>query len=323
MWISIPAIVLALFLMSRMMGAEYGVLGITEMPELFHYIATRILLPLFSTFIIFTVGRKYLRAIRTYIRYGKATMDTLVGIGTSFAYFFSIFVTLFSAGLALDIVQLFSLSSPIGAWLATFQQNISAYIDPARVFYEAVIIVIGFISIGKYMEQRTMSRTGQAIKALLNLQVKKARKLNGEEIPIEEVQKGDLLLVKPGEKIPLDGIISSGTAHIDESMITGESLPISKTEGETVIGSTLLLDSPLTIETIATGEETYLSKIIAVVEKAQNSKPQIQHKVDSIMKVFIPIVLGVAVVSTVLWLLVGPRFLDTQTVIRYAIQAFV
>jgi P-type E1-E2 ATPase len=106
-------------------------------------------------------------------------------------------------------------------------------------------------------------------------------------------------------------------------MITGESLPISKTEGETVIGSTLLLDSPLTIETIATGSETYLAKIIAVVEQAQNSKPQIQHKVDSIMKIFIPVVLGIAVVSTLLRLLVGPYFLDMQTVIRYALQAFV
>jgi P-type E1-E2 ATPase len=93
-----------------------------------------------------------------------------------------------------------------------------------------VIVIVGFISIGKYMEQRTMSKTGQAIKTLLNLQVKKARKLNGEEVSIEEIQKGDLLLVKPGEKIPLDGIIRSGISHLDESMITGESLPISKTE---------------------------------------------------------------------------------------------
>lgn len=136
-----------------------------------------------------------------------------------------------------------------------------------------------------------MSKTGQAIKALLQLQVKKARKLNGDEVAIEEILKGDLLLVKPGEKIPLDGIIRSGTAHLDESMLTGESLPVSKTEGETVIGSTLLLDSPLTVETTAVGSETYLSKIITVVEQAQNSKPQIQYKVDKIMAVFIPLVL--------------------------------
>jgi P-type E1-E2 ATPase len=147
-----------------------------------------------------------------------------------------------------------------------------------------------------------------------------------QELPIEEIQKGDLLLVKPGEKIPLDGIIREGTAHLDESMITGESLPISKTVGETVIGSTLLLDTPLIIETIATGNETYLSKIIAIVEAAQNSKPQIQYKVDKIMAVFIPVVLSISVISSVLWLLIGWlgwTSLPMQEVIRYAIQAFI
>lgn len=328
MWVSIPFIILSLFLMSRMLGAEYGVLGIQEMPETFHYFATRRLLPLVATFVIFTIGKKYLKAVWTYIKYGKATMDTLVGIGTGFAYGYSIFITLFGIGLLFDIVQYLpvnELQLSLSAWLEGFLQEISQYLDTSRVFYEAVVIVIGFISIGKYMEQRTMSKTGQAIKALLNLQVKKARKQNGEELPIEQIQKGDLLLVKPGEKIPLDGIIREGTAHLDESMITGESLPVFKTEGETVIGSTLLLDSLLVIETIATGSETYLSKIIAVVEQAQNSKPQIQYRVDKIMKVFIPVVLGIALFSTVLWLLIGLNrtSLPTSEVIRYAIQAFV
>jgi Cu2+-exporting ATPase/Cu+-exporting ATPase len=342
-----------------MLGAEYGVLGIQEMPEAFHYVATRWLLPLVATFVIFTIGRKYLRAVWTYVTRGKATMDTLVGIGTGFAYLYSMFITLFGIGLLLDLVQYVPVSTfqlALSAWLEKFSRGISQYLDTSRVFYEAVIIVIGFISIGKYMEQRTMSKTGQAIKALLNLQVKKARKLvidvanvSNKTIPsplscssdftgfqknehyteqlvdIEHVQKGDLLLVKPGEKIPLDGIIRSGTAHLDESMITGESLPVSKTEGETVIGSTLLLDSPLVIETIATGNETYLSKIIAVVEQAQHSKPQIQYKVDNIMKIFIPVVLSIAVIATVSWLLIGIYWtsLLTAEVIRYALQAFV
>jgi cation transport ATPase len=152
-----------------MLGAEYGVLGIQEMPENFHYFATRRLLPLAATFIIFTIGRKYLKAVQIYSSYGKATMDTLVGIGTGFAYLYSLFVTLFVVGLLFDLTHL--------TRLETFSQRISQYLDPNRVFYEAVIIVIGFISIGKYLEQRTMSKTGQAIKALLNLQVKKARKL--------------------------------------------------------------------------------------------------------------------------------------------------
>jgi P-type E1-E2 ATPase len=153
----------------------------------------------------------------------------------------------------------------------------------------------------------------------------KNRQYTEQMVDIEHIQKGDLLLIKPGEKIPLDGIIRSGTAHLDESMITGESLPVSKTEGETVIGSTLLLDSPLVIETIATGNETYLSKIIAVVQQAQNSKPQIQYKVDNIMKVFIPVVLGIALLSTLVWLFIGyyRTSLSTADVIRYAIQAFV
>ncbi|MDR2190318.1 MAG: HAD-IC family P-type ATPase [Candidatus Peribacteria bacterium] len=144
-------------------------------------------------------------------------------------------------------------------------------------------------------------------------------------VDIEHIQKGDLLLVKPGEKIPLDGIIRSGTAHLDESMITGESLPVSKTEGELVIGATLLLDSPLIIETVATGNETYLAKIISIVEQAQNSKPQIQYQVDKIMKIFIPVVLGIALLSSLLWLIIGLNrtALATSQVIRYALQAFV
>ncbi|MDR0607011.1 MAG: hypothetical protein LBG52_01370 [Candidatus Peribacteria bacterium] len=125
-----------------------------EMPETFHYLITKRMLPIITTLFILTIGRKYLKAVWTYIVYRKATMDTLVGIGTGFAYFFSIFVTFFG-------------------------QYFEQYLDVTRVFYEAVIIVIGFISIGKYMEQRTMSKTGQAIKALVNLQVKKARKLIG------------------------------------------------------------------------------------------------------------------------------------------------
>ncbi|MDR2190742.1 MAG: cation transporter [Candidatus Peribacteria bacterium] len=151
MRIAIPFIVLSLFLMSRMLGAEYGVLGIQAMPEGVHYFATRRLLPLAATFIICTIGRKYLKAVRTYIRYGKATMDTLVGIGTGFAYLYSLFITLFVTGLLFDLIH--------SAGLERFSQYLSQYLDPNRVFYEAVIIVIGFISIGKYMEQRTMSKT--------------------------------------------------------------------------------------------------------------------------------------------------------------------
>lgn len=152
MYLSIPFVVVSLFLMGWMLGAEYGVLGISPMSEMMHHLATRRILPLMATIVMVVIGRKYLKAVRSYLRYGKATMDTLVGIGTGFAYFYSLFVTFFG-------------------------ERFSTYIDPERVFYEAAIVVIGFISIGKYMEQRTMSKTGQAIKALVNLQVKRARVL--------------------------------------------------------------------------------------------------------------------------------------------------
>ncbi|MDR0369383.1 MAG: cation transporter [Candidatus Peribacteria bacterium] len=134
MLISIPLIIFCLFLMGRMLGAEYSLFGIPEMPETFHYLITKRILPILTTVFIFTIGRKYLKAVWLYLTRGKATMDTLVGIGTGFAYLFSIFVTLFG-------------------------ERFEQYLDPTRVFYEAVIVVIGFISIGKYMEQRTMTKT--------------------------------------------------------------------------------------------------------------------------------------------------------------------
>lgn len=134
---------------------------------------------------------------------------------------------------------------------------------------------------------------------------------------------GDILLVRSGEKIPLDGVIIKGTAHLDESMITGEPLPVSKTLGEQVIGATLVVDSPLEIQTTAVGSETYLSKIIQIVDDAQNSKPQIQYKVDKIMKVFIPVVLSIAIVSCIVRLFIAPKFMPQSEAIRYAIQAFV
>ncbi len=299
--LSLPFTIVATALMLWMLGSKYQIFGIPSMSEGIHHFINHQLFPVMATIVIIGAGKEYLRAVWIYIRYGKATMDTLVGIGTLFAYLFSLGVTFFG-------------------------EQLSQYIDPNRVFYEASIVVIGFIAIGKFLEQQTSSKTGKAIKSLLNLQAKKARILiDGEskEVAIEEIKLGDTLLVLPGEKIPLDGKILKGEAHLDESMITGESLPVAKKVGEEVIGATILLDAPLEIQTTAIGTDTYLSKIIQVVEEAQNSKPQIQHKVDKIMVVFIPVVLGIAIISTIIWLRVAPNYMDQNLAIRYAIQAFI
>jgi Cu+-exporting ATPase len=166
-----------------MIGNDYSWRARSEvLYEFFHH-----LLPIFATIMLFIVGWKYVVAVARYIRYGVANMDTLVGIGTIVAFLYSFIV-------------------------AGFEESLSPYLDVRRSFYETVIIVIGFIEIGKYMETKVMSRTGEAIKALLGLQAKNALIIqNGEEVQIslEQVQLGDVMIVKPGEKVPLDGKIIS------------------------------------------------------------------------------------------------------------------
>src|SRR3989344_3215007 len=172
--------------------------------EFFHH-----LLPLMATYVLFVVGKPYLLGFYRFLRYGKANMDTLIGIGTLSAFLYSFAVT-------------------------AFEDVLRPFLNVEATYYDVTIIVITFIALGKYLEARSKIKTGDAIEKLLNLQAKTALVVkNGEEIeiPVEEVVHGDLIIVKPGTKIPVDGIITEGSSFIDESMVTGEPMPRGKKIG--------------------------------------------------------------------------------------------
>lgn len=223
-----------------------------------------------------------------------ATMDTLVSLGTGTAYVYSLVVTIFII-----------LGKP-------------GY-DHNQLYYEVAALLIAFILLGKYLEAVAKGKTSEAIKKLIGLQAKTAivlRKKKEVEVPIEEVVVGDLVIVKPGQKIPVDGILVNGYSSIDESMVTGESIPVEKKKGDKVIGATMNGTGTFTLKATKVGAETLLSQIIKLVEEAQGSKAPIQKLVDLISAYFVPAVLGAAILTFAIWHYVGaePSFALTTFV---------
>jgi len=231
-----------------------------------------LVLMIIATAVLILMGKPFLKGVINFIKYGAANMDTLVGIGTGTAYIYSLF-------------------------------NLNK-----TTFFDVTIVVIGFITFGKYLETKSKLKTGEAIKKLLGLQSKTAIVIrNNEEIeiPIDEVKIGDVLIVKPGAKIPVDGIITKGNSSVDESMISGEAIPVDKKIGDLVIGATINKQGNFQFRATKIGEETVLSQIIKTVEEAQGSKAPIQSLADKISGVFVPIVLIIGLLSFVLWLILG------------------
>lgn len=182
--------------------------------------------------------------------------------------------------------------------------------DSVNVYFEAAAVIVTLILLGRVLEARAKGRSNQAIRRLLDLQVKTARRLidgQSEDVPVEALKAGDILLVRPGEKIPLDGEIIEGKAYVDESMVTGEPLAVEKTKGDYVIGATLNQSGSLTINVTHTGQETLLSQIIAMVESAQGSKLPIQALVDKVTGWFVPVVMVIALMTLGVWWLFGPE----------------
>ncbi len=212
-----------------------------------------------------------------------ATMDTLVALGTGTAYLYSLIIS-------------------IMIW------NGKPGFTHHDLYYEVAALLIAFILLGKYLEAKAKGKTSEAIKKLIGLQAKTAiviRKNKEIEIPIDEVQLGDILLVKPGQKIPVDGIIIKGYSAIDESMITGESIPVEKKADDSVIGATINKTGSFTFKTTKIGSETALAQIIKLVEQAQGSKAPIQKLADTISSYFVPAVLAIAILSVITWLSLG------------------
>ena len=225
-----------------------------------------------STPVQFYVGWQYYVGAYKSLRNKSANMDVLISMGSSVAYIYSIVVTL---GLL-----------------------------PGHVYFETSAVIITLIKLGKYLEARAKGRTSEAIKKLMGLRSKTAHIIrDGEELEIsaDEVRIGDMVLVKPGEKVPVDGVVVEGHSSVDESMLTGESMPLEKKAGDTVIGATLNKLGFIKFEATKVGKETALSQIIRLVEEAQGSKAPIQKLVDKISEVFVPVVIGIALITFLVW----------------------
>ena len=229
----------------------------------------------------FGPGRRFYRQGWAALRHRSPDMNSLVMIGTSAAFFYSLLVTL--------APQIF----PAGT---------------AHVYYEASAVVITLILLGKYFEAVAKGRSSEAMKKLLGLQVKTARVLRSGselELPTDEVLVGDLIAVRPGEKIPVDGAVTSGSSYVDESMITGESVPVQKTAGAGVVGGTVNQTGAFQFRATKIGADTALAQIIKLVETAQGSKPPIQGLADRVVAVFVPIVLVIAALTFIAWMIFG------------------
>lgn len=295
---AIPLAIFAALVMGWEILAKYGI--VPEMSyileEFFHH-----LLPIFATYILFVVGKPYLLGFYRFLRHGKANMDTLIGIGTVTAFIYSFIVSAFE-----DILQ--------------------PFINVEYQYYDVTIVVITFIALGKYLEARSKIKTGDAIEKLLNLQAKTAlvvREGKELEISVNDVVHGDLIIVKPGAKIPVDGVITDGESFIDESMVTGEPMPVQKKVGDSVVSGTINTSGSFTFEATKVGSETLLAQIIKMVEEAQGSKAPIQALADKISSVFVPIVLVIAFLTLGAWLLIGSQYLGFSQALSFGLVSFV
>jgi Cu+-exporting ATPase len=230
-----------------------------------------------ATPVQFVVGAQYYAGAYQALRNRSANMDVLIAMGSSTAFLYSVAVLI---GLV-----------------------------PGHLYFETAAVIITLIRLGKFLEARARGRTSEAIRRLLGLQVRTASVMRSGaevEIPVEDVQRGDIVLVRPGQRIPVDGTVIDGRTDVDESMITGESVPVEKKPGDEVIGATLNKTGVVRFEATRVGKDTALAQIIRLVQEAQGSKAPIQRLADRVAGVFVPVVIGTALLTFVGWMLLGP-----------------
>ncbi|MFN2182047.1 MAG: heavy metal translocating P-type ATPase [Candidatus Promineifilaceae bacterium] len=264
-----------LFVLS--MARDFGLLGAWSHENWVNWLFLALATP-----VQFYVGWDYYTGAYKSLRNGSANMDVLVAMGSSVAYFYSLAV----------LIALTMGSTALGT----------------HVYFETSAVIITLIVLGKLLEARAKGQTSEAIRKLAGLQARTARvQRNGVtvDIPVEQVVVGDLILVRPGEKIPVDGIVTDGRSAVDESMITGESMPVSKSAGDEVIGATINKQGLLTFEATRVGKDTALAQIITLVEQAQGSKAPIQSIVDRVAAYFVPFVIITALITFAIWYFVS------------------
>ncbi len=274
---------------------------IGSMPHLFPFVkiipepVMNYILLIFATPVLFWAGKGFYTGAYKAARHLTTDMNTLVAVGTFSAYIYSLVLTINPA-----IVTSMGLQ--------------------VHVYYDTAAMIIALILLGKMLEARAKGQTSAAIIRLLDLQAKTARVVrNGEEkdIPIDEVVMGDMIIVRPGEKIPVDGVVVKGNSAVDESMLTGESIPVDKSEGSEVIGATLNKSGSFTFKAVKVGRETMLSQIIKVVEEAQTQKAPIQRIADVIASYFVPAVIGIAILTFIVWMIFGPKPALTMALMNF------
>jgi len=256
-----------------------------SLPEFFRYLELPpIILLLLTIPTLFWAGRDFFLATWSGLKNRTASMDTLIAIGTSAAFGYSALITL-------------------------IPMQMEALGFPMTLYFDVAVVVVTLILVGRLLEAKAKSHTNDAIKKLLHLAAKTARVVrNGQEIdiPIVQVILGDIIRVRPGEKIPVDGIITEGLSSVDESMVTGESLPAEKEKGDTVIGATINKTGTFLFRATKIGSETMLSRIVTMVSEAQSSRAPIQRLADTVSSYFVPVVLMIAIGTFIAWYDIGP-----------------
>ncbi len=295
---ALPLAALSIVIMAWEIFGKFGfVPAMSEtIYEFFHH-----LLPVFATFIFATIGKPYVIGVYRFFRYGKANMDTLIGLGTIVAFMYS-----------------FTISA--------FDKILAPYLNVEYTYYDVTIVVITFIALGKYLEAKSKIKTGDAIEKLLGLQAKTALVIRNNievEISVDEVVQGDIIVVKPGQKIPVDGVVVEGASFIDESMLTGEPIPVEKLKDAQVVAGTINTTGTFNFKATKVGSDTLLAHIIKMVEEAQGSKAPIQALADKISSVFVPIVLLLSFLAFGAWLYFGIPIFGFEKALGFALSSFV
>ena len=264
------------FFISLLLALPVFVLAMIMMDMSF---VSKVIQSILAGIVQFYIGWRFYRGAWYGLKNKTANMDTLVALGTSAAYFYSLATT---------------------------------YLVEGEVFFETASLLITFVVLGKWLEAKVKGKAGEAIKKLMGLQAKTARVLKDgveTDIPIEQVKVGDVIVVRPGEKIPVDGVVVEGHSSVDEAMISGESIPVEKSSSDTVIGATINKTGSFNFRTTKVGKDTMLSQIIKVVEEAQGSKAPIQRFADTVSSYFVPTVVVIAIITFCVWyFIIGAPF---------------